>query len=222
MACRTSSAFISYSCFNWGKTESLTTYRSFRHANRSAQSRADVARQSFRRARHGHPVAALTSWPDPVHPDPSQSLPGVHFPVAPPLTGKELIEIVRGEGPDDTVNEIVRTLLGWRQDPDTGAWDNSLVPAEWTKDYPDAPPDFIGKADDYSPETDRPVKNAVQKLTRSIPADYKQISREILPHMGFTGWKVNELTPNRTRRATAVNWILYYMRVHFPEHKWSS
>ena len=28
--------------------------------------------------------------------------------------------------------------------------------------------------------------------------------------MGFKGFKLNELTPNKTRRAQAVNWLLYY------------
>lgn len=187
--------------------------------NRSSNAFGNDSRRLTQCARRSRPQAKLTGWPDPAKTEKPQACPGVRFSGPPPLSVRELLEIVKGESKDERVNEILRALLGWQNDPDTGAWDNSLVPDEWAADYPAEPPDFIGNADDYSPVTDRPVKKAVQKLTRSIPSEHKQISREVLAPMGFTGWKVNELTPNRTRRATAVNWILYYMRVHFPDHE---
>ena len=44
-------------------------------------------------------------------------------------------------------------------------------------------------------------------LTRSIPRDHKQNLKKIL---NFKGYKINELYPRRTRRATAVNWLIYW------------
>jgi hypothetical protein len=31
--------------------------------------------------------------------------------------------------------------------------------------------------------------------------------------LGFTGFKLDELTPNKTRRAQCVNWLLFYRSV---------
>ena len=42
-------------------------------------------------------------------------------------------------------------------------------------------------------------------MTRSIPKDQKQNLKKIL---NFKGYKINELYPRRTRRATAVNWLI--------------
>ena len=44
-------------------------------------------------------------------------------------------------------------------------------------------------------------------MTRSIPRDHKQGLKKIL---NFKGYKINELYPRRTRRATAVNWLIYW------------
>ena len=44
-------------------------------------------------------------------------------------------------------------------------------------------------------------------MTRSIPKDYKQGLKNFL---NFKGYKINELYPRRTRRATAVNWLIYW------------
>ena len=44
-------------------------------------------------------------------------------------------------------------------------------------------------------------------MTRSIPKDYKQGLKIFLD---FKGYKINELYPRRTRRATAVNWLIYW------------
>ena len=44
-------------------------------------------------------------------------------------------------------------------------------------------------------------------MTRSIPKEYKQGLKNFL---NFKGYKINELYPRRTRRATAVNWLIYW------------
>jgi hypothetical protein len=45
-------------------------------------------------------------------------------------------------------------------------------------------------------------------LTRSIPKVYKQLLKE---QLGFGGYRIGELYPRRTRRATAVNWLLAHL-----------
>ncbi len=45
-------------------------------------------------------------------------------------------------------------------------------------------------------------------LTRSIPNEHKQSLKTILD---FKGYRIDELYPRRTRRATAVNWLLSWI-----------
>ncbi len=115
----------------------------------------------------------------------------------PPLSIETLWGILRGEIPDEGVNCLLWYCLGYRHDAEKPhQWDASAVSTDWSTQYPE-PPDFIGS---------RP---ATVKLTRSIPAEDKQLLKE---QLGFTGYKVGELTPTLTRRATAVSWLLSYMR----------
>lgn len=144
-----------------------------------------------------------------------EHLPGVHFSEPPSVTAEDLWNIVFQKTPDSWVNEIVRSFLGWRQMED-GTWNNDNVQDAWKEVYPDDPPDFVGKNGDYSPKVDLPVKIANRTLTRSIQQEYKQIFKTVMKPLGFNGWKVEELTPNRTRRAVAVNWILYWYKRHYP------
>ena len=44
-------------------------------------------------------------------------------------------------------------------------------------------------------------------LTRSIPKEHKQGLKNFL---NFKGYKINELYPRKTRRATIVNWLIYW------------
>lgn len=113
----------------------------------------------------------------------------------PPLNPETLWAILKDEVDDSTVNHLLWQCLGYRYDETAEEWDNSQVAPEWRDQYPQ-PPDFIGS---------RP---ATVKLTRSIPKAHKQLLKEKL---GFEGYKVSELNPNRTRRATAVNWLLSYL-----------
>lgn len=99
-------------------------------------------------------------------------------------------------------------------------FDDRYVREDWRKVYADGPPDFIGKNNNYEPEFDRPVKLAVQRLVRSTKLEHKQLLKEVLGPYGFKGWKISQLTPNRTRRAAAVNWILHWYRSHYPEYEW--
>lgn len=97
---------------------------------------------------------------------------------------------------DDTVNRLVWDCLCYRYDGTT--WINEDVNQDWRSAYPQ-PPDFIAS---------RP---AVVKLTRSIPAENKQLLKEKL---GFAGYKIDELVPRKTRRATIANWLLSYLQLN--------
>lgn len=72
---------------------------------------------------------------------------------------------------------------------------------DWKQDYP-TPPNFVES---------RP---ATVKLTRSIPKEHKQLLKE---ELGFAGYKIDELIPRKTRRATMVNWLLSYRKGRLSE-----
>ena len=116
----------------------------------------------------------------------------------PALTTDTIWTILKDEIDDTTVLNLVWHYLGYRYDESTGKWDVTNVSEEWRTDYPE-PPDFIAN---------RPP---TVKLTRSIPKENKQIAKEFL---GFTGYKIGEFGPRETRRATAANWLLSYMRIN--------
>lgn len=110
----------------------------------------------------------------------------------PNFTHDTLWKILKDEMDDAAVNQLVWQCLGYRYDERTQQWSSDSAAPEWRSEYPE-PPDFIGS---------RP---AVVKLTRSIPPENKQLLKEKL---GFEGYKIHELTPRKTRRATMVNWLL--------------
>ncbi len=116
----------------------------------------------------------------------------------PPLTTETLWQILNDELEDAVVNQLLWHCLGYRYDPEQQAWRSDSVAPEWAEIYP-IPPDFIGS---------RP---AIVQLTRSIPEPHKQLLKE---QLGFAGYRIGELTPRRTRRATAVNWLLSYLAHH--------
>ena len=45
-------------------------------------------------------------------------------------------------------------------------------------------------------------------LTRAIAKEHKQLLKQ---QLGFAGYRIGELYPRRTRRATAVNWLLAHL-----------
>ncbi|MEW6496192.1 MAG: DUF1823 family protein [Cyanobacteriota bacterium] len=114
----------------------------------------------------------------------------------PSLKTETIWAILSEEIDDNTVNNLVWHCLGYRYDSEAQKWDNTAVAPEWREDYPE-PPDFIES---------RP---ATVKLTRSIPPENKQLLKE---QLGFKGYKIGEFGPRQTRRATAANWLLSYMK----------
>lgn len=114
----------------------------------------------------------------------------------PLLNTNTIWAILNDEIDDATVNQLVWHYLGYRYQEQTNSWDNTNVDLDWQNEYPE-PPDFIKS---------RP---ATVKLTRSIPPENKQLLKE---QLGFKGYKIGEFGPRETRRATAANWLLSYMK----------
>jgi hypothetical protein len=114
----------------------------------------------------------------------------------PPLTTDTIWGILNDTVDDATANALVWVGLGYQPQPDS-TWDATQVDSDWREAYPE-PPNFIES---------RP---ATVKLTRSIPPENKQLLKEKL---GFAGYKVDELVPRKTRRATIANWLLSYMQL---------
>lgn len=112
------------------------------------------------------------------------------------LTTETIWAIIDDTIDDATVNRLVWESLGYRYDEATKKWDTTKVAPTWQDKYPE-PPDFIDS------------RAATIQLTRSIPVANKQLLKEKL---GFKGYKLNELNPRRTRRATAASWLLSYMQ----------
>ncbi|KAG7360386.1 DUF1823 domain containing protein [Nitzschia inconspicua] len=127
------------------------------------------------------------------------------------LSNENLYRILvrRSNVTDLEVNTLVWKCLGYRFDPESEEWTAKEVFPKWKERFP-TPPDLIGMQRIYSKDVDGPCLKNNQHLVRSIPADNKQSLKEQLKPLGFTGYKVSELTPNLTRRAQCSNWLLYY------------
>ena len=130
---------------------------------------------------------------------------------ATPLSRDLLEAILQDRLSDRFVCELVWQRLGYR--PGNGAAASERVP--WHAG-PDTPPEWA-EACPRAPEiiAERP---AAVRLTRSIPPPHKQLLKE---QLGFGGYRIGELYPRRTRRATAVNWLLADLAVRgesLPEH----
>ena len=79
------------------------------------------------------------------------------------------------------------------------------TPLNWSQVFPEAPQIIADR-------------KASVHLTRSIPKEYKQLLKQKLK---FAGYRIGELYPRRTRRATAVNWLLAWQiqnQVNIPEN----
>mmetsp|Transcript_45809 Transcript_45809/g.95942 ORF Transcript_45809/g.95942 Transcript_45809/m.95942 type:complete len:202 (-) Transcript_45809:227-832(-) len=123
------------------------------------------------------------------------------------LSNQNILRIVKGDIPDNEVNLLLWKCLGYKQID--GVWTSDDVFPKWRAKYP-SPPDVIGVLRNYTYSIDRPVQQANQQLVASIPLKYKQGVKEHLRPLGFTGFMLDELTPNKTRRAQVANWLLFY------------
>ena len=112
-----------------------------------------------------------------------------------PICKKLLFLILEDKVSDVFVCELVWERLFYTKERTKDGWVSSeLTPHYWSEKFIE-PPQIISE------------RTASVHLTRSIPKDHKQGLKKIL---NFKGYKINELYPRRTRRATAVNWLIYW------------
>ncbi|MBO8229589.1 DUF1823 domain-containing protein [Prochlorococcus marinus str. MU1404] len=110
-----------------------------------------------------------------------------------PISRKLLFLVLEDKVSDVFVCELVWERLFYIREKNTNDWISSeLTSAYWSGKFVKAP-QIISE------------RIASVHLTRSIPKDYKQGLKNFL---NFKGYKINELYPRRTRRATAVNWLI--------------
>ncbi|HGY5558310.1 MAG: DUF1823 family protein [Prochlorococcus sp.] len=114
-----------------------------------------------------------------------------------PLSRDLLMQIIEDRISDCFVAELVWERLGYQTSGEHGAaWlAGPATPQAWKQAFPEAPPVIA----------QRP---ASVQLTRSIAKPHKQLLKEQLK---FAGYRISELKPRRTRRATAVNWLLAWL-----------
>ena len=117
------------------------------------------------------------------------------------ISDELLWQVLNDELSDRAVCELIWQRLGYQPAPgapEGGPWPaGPLTPTEWAEAYPLAP-EFIAE---------RP---ATVMLTRSIPKPLKQLLKQ---ELNFGGYTIDQLVPRRTRRATAVSWLLAWRRL---------
>ena len=122
-----------------------------------------------------------------------------------PLSRALLEAVLADRTSDRFVCELIWPRLGYAPAGD-GTWSaGPATEARWRESFPIAPQVIA----------ERPASVA---LTRSIAKEHKQLLKE---QLGFAGYTIGELYPRRTRRATAVNWLLAHLAQHgepLPEH----
>ncbi|KEF41142.1 MAG: hypothetical protein ER33_12980 [Cyanobium sp. CACIAM 14] len=118
-------------------------------------------------------------------------------PGAPHPLSRALLEAILADRTSDRfVCRLVWERLGYRPAAGGPAWEAGPdTPAAWADAFPQAP-ELIAE---------RP---ASVRLTRSIRPEHKQLLKS---QLGFAGYRIGELYPRRTRRATAVNWLLAHL-----------
>jgi len=113
-----------------------------------------------------------------------------------PLSRALLEAVLADRLSDRFVCELVWSCLGYGPAGAASPWSaGPATPADWAEAFPEAP-ELIAS---------RP---ASVRLTRSIAAEHKQLLKQ---QLGFAGYRIGELYPRRTRRATAVNWLLAHL-----------
>ena len=112
-----------------------------------------------------------------------------------PISRKLLFLILEDKVSDVFVCELVWERLFYTKELSINDWGfSALTPSYWSEKFEKAP-QIISE------------RIASVHLTRSIPKEHKQGLKNFL---NLKGYKINELYPRRTRRATAVNWLIYW------------
>ena len=111
------------------------------------------------------------------------------------ISKKLLFLILEDKVSDVFVCELVWERLFYTKELSINDWlPSALTPSYWSEKFEKAP-QIISE------------RIASVHLTRSIPKVNKQGLKNFL---NFKGYKINELYPRRTRRATAVNWLIHW------------
>ena len=112
-----------------------------------------------------------------------------------PICKKLLFLVLEDKVSDVFVCELVWERLFYTREKTLNNWVfSALTPTYWSEKFVKAP-QIISE------------RIASVHLTRSIPKEHKQGLKNFL---NFKGYQINELYPRRTRRATAVNWLIYW------------
>ena len=112
-----------------------------------------------------------------------------------PLSRALLEAVLADRTSDRFVCELIWPRLGYAPDG-SGTWSaGPAADASWRESFP-IEPQVIAE---------RPPAVA---LTRSIAKEHKQLLKQ---QLGFAGYRIGELFPRRTRRASAVNWLLAHL-----------
>ena len=112
-----------------------------------------------------------------------------------PICMELLFLVLEDKVSDVFVCELVWERLFYTRKTTSNDWvASALTPIYWSEKFEKAP-QIISE------------RKASVSLTRSIPKEYKQGLKNFL---NFKGYKINELYPRRTRRATTVNWLIYW------------
>jgi hypothetical protein len=123
---------------------------------------------------------------------------------SPPLSRALLEAILADRLSDRFVSALVWRRLGYAPaggnasgagEPAVPWVAGAATPPAWAEAFPQAPEVIAERA-------------ASVALTRSVPAVHKQLLKE---QLGFGGYRIGELFPRRTRRATVVNWLLAHL-----------
>ncbi len=113
-----------------------------------------------------------------------------------PLSKSLFMEILADRISDNFVCRLIWERLGYKPAQNCVAWlASEATPKYWKDKFPKSPPLISNRL-------------ASIHLTRSIPKEHKQSLKNCLD---FPGYRINELFPRRTRRATAVNWLLSWL-----------
>ena len=112
-----------------------------------------------------------------------------------PISKKLLLLVLEDKVSDVFVCQLVWERLFYVRGRTANNWvPSALTPNYWAEKFVNAP-QIISE------------RIASIYLTRSIPKEHKQGLKNFL---NFKGYKINELYPRRTRRATVVNWLIYW------------
>ncbi len=118
---------------------------------------------------------------------------GEHWPLS-----KKLFELILMDRISDRfVSKLVWERLGYELlEEEQSIWKASAAtPENWSEAFLEAP-EVIAE------------RRASVFLTRSIPKQYKQLLKQ---QLNFDGYRIGELNPRRTRRATVINWLLAWL-----------